>query len=124
MAGMAINNGGTAFPHTLGYALTTTHNLPHGVACAIFIGEFLKRADKFECVNEVINAAGEKSIEEFGNKLRQWAELCCSIPKLTREELENFCDIGIRMPNIGNSVILNITREDCEEIYKNVCGLI
>ncbi|MDF2685391.1 MAG: iron-containing alcohol dehydrogenase [Clostridia bacterium] len=123
MAGMAINNGGTSFPHTLGYVLTTMHNIPHGVACAIFIGEFLKRVDKVESVNEVIKAAGEKSIDDFSNKLRKWASICCDIPELTEKELQVFCDIGIQMPNIENSIILHVTRNDCEEIYKNVCGL-
>ena len=39
--GIAINTTGTCFPHPLGYNLTLINGLPHGKACAVFIGEFL-----------------------------------------------------------------------------------
>ncbi|MDD2417763.1 MAG: iron-containing alcohol dehydrogenase [Oscillospiraceae bacterium] len=46
-AGMVLNATGTAFPHTLGYILTEDFNVPHGMACAVFMPEFLKRAEEF-----------------------------------------------------------------------------
>ena len=38
--GLAINVTGTAMPHAVGYLLTEQHNVPHGVACAVFLPDF------------------------------------------------------------------------------------
>ena len=38
--GLAINVTGTCFPHTMGYLLTETFNIPHGIACAVFQKDF------------------------------------------------------------------------------------
>lgn len=38
--GLAINVTGTCFPHTMGYLLTESFNIPHGTACAVFQKEF------------------------------------------------------------------------------------
>lgn len=40
--GFAISVTGTAFPHTIGYPLTEQFGLPHGVACAVFLPDFLR----------------------------------------------------------------------------------
>lgn len=45
-AGMVLNATGTAFPHPLGYILTEEYDIPHGMACAVFMPEFLKRAEQ------------------------------------------------------------------------------
>ena len=38
--GMAINVTGTALPHAVGYLLTEQHQLPHGIACVVFLPVF------------------------------------------------------------------------------------
>lgn len=45
-AGFALNKGGTGFPHGMGYALTEDFNVPHGLACAVFLPTYLKEAQK------------------------------------------------------------------------------
>lgn len=40
-AGFVLNTCGTAFPHPMGYVLTEEHGIPHGQACAVFMGELL-----------------------------------------------------------------------------------
>lgn len=40
-SGFAINYTGTCFPHALSYFLTENHDLPHGLACGIFLPSFL-----------------------------------------------------------------------------------
>lgn len=42
LAGMAINRTGTGFCHPMGYVLTEEYGVPHGVACAVFLGEYLR----------------------------------------------------------------------------------
>lgn len=45
-AGFALNKGGTGFPHGMGYVLTEDYNVPHGIACAVFIPQYLEEAQK------------------------------------------------------------------------------
>lgn len=40
-AGFVLNTCGTAFPHPMGYVLTEEHGIPHGQACAVFMGALL-----------------------------------------------------------------------------------
>lgn len=47
LAGLVINQTGTAFPHPLGYVLTEDYNIPHGLACAAFLPAFLQRAEQY-----------------------------------------------------------------------------
>lgn len=46
--GIAINTTGTGFPHPLGYSITLYDNIPHGRACAVFTGEYIKYNMKTE----------------------------------------------------------------------------
>ncbi len=57
-AGFALNKGGTGFPHGMGYALTEDYNVPHGIACAIFLPQYLKEAEKANpaLFNQVLDA--------------------------------------------------------------------
>lgn len=46
-AGMVLSATGTAFPHPLGYVLTERYDIPHGMACAVFMSAFLDRAEQY-----------------------------------------------------------------------------
>ncbi len=46
--GMAINRTGTGFPHPMGYNLTFAYGLPHGKACGVFMGAYLRAMAKTE----------------------------------------------------------------------------
>ncbi|MBR4880526.1 MAG: iron-containing alcohol dehydrogenase, partial [Clostridia bacterium] len=46
--GVAINTTGTGFPHPMGYNLTFYADLPHGRACAVFIGKYVECQMKCE----------------------------------------------------------------------------
>ena len=46
-AGLVLNACGTAFPHPLGYVLTEDFQLPHGMACAVFLPAFTRRAEQY-----------------------------------------------------------------------------
>ena len=43
-SGVAITMVGTGFPHIMGYSLTETGHLTHGIACAVFEAAFVKLA--------------------------------------------------------------------------------
>lgn len=57
LAGLAIENSGTCFPHSAGYAITTTYGIPHGFACGYFTAEFLRlhSIDYKEDVDKFLN---------------------------------------------------------------------
>lgn len=46
-AGLVINTCGTAFPHPLGYVLTESYGVPHGMACAAFFAPYIDRCAEF-----------------------------------------------------------------------------
>lgn len=78
-AGLAINTAGTCYPHTVGYYLTESHNVPHGIACALLFPDFLMRAKKYcpDKVEAMLKAAN-----------CEFCELVDGIKNLTRCKLE------------------------------------
>lgn len=68
LGGLSINNCGTCFPHSMGYALTTRHGLPHGFACASFIADFLEYHSKDypDNVKLFLDIMRFNNTEEFG----------------------------------------------------------
>ena len=80
-AGFALNKGGTGFPHGMGYALTEDYNVPHGIACAVFIPQYLTEAEKanpvlFSQVLDVMNC-DKASVEKL---ILELCDLHLSIP--------------------------------------------
>ncbi len=81
-AGFALNKGGTGFPHGMGYALTEDYNVPHGIACAVFLPQYLIEAQKTNptLFNEVLNAMNSDN---------------ASVKKL----IEDLCDLQLYIPD-------------------------
>ena len=42
---MVLNAMGPAYPHPLGYVLTEDFDVPHGMACAVFLPDLLRRSE-------------------------------------------------------------------------------
>ena len=80
-AGFALNKGGTGFPHGMGYALTEDYNVPHGLACAVFLPAYLKEAENKNpaLYNELL-----KSMNATSEKLEKM--------------IQNFCDFDFTIP--------------------------
>lgn len=80
-AGFALNKGGTGFPHGMGYALTEDYNVPHGLACAVFLPAYLKEAENKnpDLYNELL-----KSMNTTSEKLEKM--------------IQNFCDFDFTIP--------------------------
>ncbi len=97
-AGFALNKGGTGFPHGMGYALTEDYNVPHGIACAVFLPQYLTEAQKANPVlfNQMLDAMNcdKDSAERL---IKDLCDLHLSIPdeRITEyvsrwETLKNF----------------------------------
>lgn len=115
-AGMAIDVTGTGFPHPLGYSITLTRGIPHGSACAVFEGEYLR----YNMLTEI----GRKKIDVLAAHLSATAdEMIEKIPqmsgvglKLGKEEREELIDRVAGAGNYANSPYV-ITRKEMSDIY-------
>ena len=100
-AGFALNKGGTGFPHGMGYALTEDYGIPHGIACAIFIPQFLYEAEKSNPVlfRQLLDAmscdrcSAEKLIQEL-------CDLKLSIPE---DKINSYVERWETLKNFKNS---------------------
>lgn len=64
-AGMVIAQTGTSLPHGLGYNLTYFHNVPHGKATAVFMGELLKIHQNKVKVDKILSLLDFDSIQSL-----------------------------------------------------------
>ena len=87
-AGIAISVTGTGFPHPLGYSVTMLDGVPHGAACAVFYGAYIRYNQKCETGRELI----ERFCAEIGATADELADL---LPKLSGVEL-SFTEEEIR----------------------------
>ena len=75
-SGIAISVTGTGFPHPLGYAVTMLDGIPHGAACAVFYGTYIRYNMRSE--------KGRELIEDFCRAIGAEAEeLASLIPELS-----------------------------------------
>ncbi len=100
-AGFALNKGGTCFPHGMGYALTEDYNLPHGIACAVFIPAFLAEAKKGDKIGyEKLISATTVSESEL---LKILNALCKADIEVSLEKIEEYRVRWNGLKNFKNS---------------------
>ncbi len=117
--GMAINTTGTGFPHPLGYSLTLSSQIPHGRACAIFLGEYIKK--------NALCELGKTRLWEFARALETTPEeIAVVIPemsgvslKLTPEQRREYVDAVKGAANYQNSPYV-ISYEEMMDIYNRL----
>jgi len=117
LAGMVISNTKTTAVHSMGYSLTYFHDIDHGRANGLVLGEFLKYIEKSwpERVNEILSAMGYGTVNEFIILLD---ELLGDREKLTDEQIEKYVSITANSSNAKNCrVVLSV--EELTEIFKN-----
>lgn len=96
-AGFALNKGGTGFPHGMGYALTEDYNVPHGLACAVFLPAYLIEAEKknSDLYNELLKSMNTTS-EKLEDLIKNLCAFDLTIPQDKIDEYE------IRWENLKN----------------------
>lgn len=117
-AGIAISITGTGFPHPLGYSLTMLHGIPHGRACAIFDGDFIKyNMRSEEGKNRLIkfaNAIGD-DIGIIAEKLPELAKINLH---LSSDAILDHVDLVAEARNYFNSPYV-ISKREMIEIYRS-----
>ena len=77
--GLVINITGTTFCHALSYILTEDYHISHGKACAVFLAEYIRRAEK----------ADPQKYARFENVLGQHMEtFLCLIREMSRMDVK------------------------------------
>ena len=103
LGGMVIAQTSTTAVHALGYSLTYFHQVPHGRANGLLMGEYLRFNDaaapeKIQCV---LAAMQMQSIDEF----KQWLdELFPGKTSLTEQQVEEYAVIAAKTANIANTL--------------------
>lgn len=65
LQGINIINEVTGVPHGLGYPLSTYYHIPHGLACGIFEGEYLRIFKDKSRVNRAMQLLGFENLDSF-----------------------------------------------------------
>lgn len=106
----------TTITHGMGYPLTHEKNVSHGLACAVFLGEFLRNFKNQELVRPIIDACGFPNVDHFADYvnglLGQHVHFTC-----TMDEIEEWTDM---MWNLKWRLRKNpepLEREDIRNIY-------
>ena len=116
-AGIAIDTTGTGFPHPLGYSITLTRGIPHGRACALFEGAFLK----YNMIPSAGAARVEKLAQTLGTTPEEMLERIPALSgvklKIDAAEREELIDRVAGAGNYANSPYI-ISRGEMSDIYK------
>jgi alcohol dehydrogenase class IV len=121
IAGIAIANAGTILLHIMAYPLTVFHHIPHGLANAILLPEFIRFMKEKSSVKEKVGKIEELfdrvgGIEKFINdgfsistRLRDYG--------ISENELPEFAAKTIKKSDIGITPAA-VTEADIIELYK------
>lgn len=91
MQGVSFMQSCTTIPHGLGYPLSHKKGVCHGLACGIFLGEYLKAFKDQSLVQPIVDACGFKNTTEFADYVRQLTNRDVEI-EVTEEELQSWTD--------------------------------
>lgn len=87
IGGMANNQTGTCLPHGMSYALTHNKHIPHGLACGLLEGEYLRIFKDKSKVDRIVNLCGFESVDAFAEFISSILEVNVEV---TYEELEAY----------------------------------
>lgn len=100
-AGFALNKGGTGFPHGMGYALTEDYGVPHGLACAVFLPEYIKEAQKADPT--LCKSLFEAMNTDFASLEKLFSEFCVFDFKIPDENIKEYEKRWETLKNFKNS---------------------
>lgn len=116
-AGFALNKGGTGFPHGMGYALTEDFGVPHGLACAVFLPQYLKEAEKADptLYTELFEAMGT----DFDSLNSLFIDFCAFNFTISDEQIKNYVERWATLKNFKNSPT-DFNNIDASELVKKL----
>ena len=100
-AGFALNKGGTGFPHGMGYALTEDYNVPHGLACAVFLPQYIKEAQKSDPT--LCDELFKTMDTDFETLEKLFSDFCAFDFKISENNIEEYVKRWETLKNFKNS---------------------
>lgn len=121
LSGMVIAHTGTTIVHSMGYCLTYFHNIDHGRANGLLLGEYLSYTEKERAdrIDPILKAASMNSVAEFKAAM---AALLGECEKFTQDEIEKYSAIAIKAKNVANCIV-KPTEEVIKTLYMLSLGL-
>ena len=116
--GMAFMQSSTTIPHGMGYPLSHYKRVNHGLACAIFLGEYLMGFKDQSLVLPIVKACGFSSSREFADYIASITQQNVKI-EVTHAEIEKWTDDFMKLDFRIASNPEPLTRDDIRFIYLN-----
>ncbi len=119
LGGLAISVTGTGFNHPLGYNLTLYHSVPHGRACAVFMGEYVDynmRTDEGSKLFDALCAGLGVTVSEFSATVVRWSDVHV---KLDSAQVDEYIANVRSAKNYQNSPYV-INEAEMREIYSRL----
>lgn len=115
-AGITLSYCGTAFPHPLGYVLTENYGVPHGMACAAFMTDFVDRALVYtpEKMNRIFEITGTTA-DEFKKTISCLTDV--GNITMTKQEVEKYCERFDTIPANFKFSPGGFTKEDATALF-------
>lgn len=106
LGGITIAQTGTTLVHALGYPLTYFHDVPHGRANGLFIGEYLRFTESVipERVNQVLSLLGLNSVDEVKELMDQLLGHYIEELDMSINTIRKYAEKAADTRNIANSV--------------------
>ena len=118
MQGVSFMQSCTTIPHGMGYPLSQHKNVPHGLACGIFLGEYLKAFRDQSLVLPIVKACGFEDSDEFAEYVRKLTNRDVDI-KVTEEEIEYWTDQFMKIQKWRlEANPEELSREDINRLYR------
>lgn len=102
LGGITISHTGTTLVHALGYSLTYYHDVPHGRANGVLMGEYLRFTEKHVPgrVANVLDWLGLAHVEEFKGLIN---DLFGTVVTLDEETITAYVDKAMETRNVAFS---------------------
>ena len=118
LGGIVVSQTRTSALHGMSYPMTSIKHIPHGRAMSLIIPNYLEfwNTKEPELIEEIIDAMGYGSLDEFVDVLRGLMGEVAPEEKLTLEEKQSFIKTVMGQHNILNTRV-DISAGDIRNIY-------
>lgn len=116
--GMAFMQSSTTIPHGMGYPLSHCKRVDHGIACAAFLGEYLKSFKDQSLVMPIIHACGFADTQDFSDYISKIVKKDLKII-VSMDEIEKWTDKFMKLDFRIASNPEPLVREDIRNLYIN-----
>ncbi|MBF0446397.1 MAG: iron-containing alcohol dehydrogenase [Magnetococcales bacterium] len=129
LAGMAFSQTKTSTAHALSYPLTLQHNIPHGFACSITLGELFQynyntAPDIMAPVLKIFQESMGSNSTDFSEIFREFLATCNVTANLrdywvTKENIPKLAKAAF-LPKQTGSMLYQVTEKEIAEIFTAV----